>query len=290
MSGDELLSRLLSHRVEASEPLRTSALAYNFCFSGVSARMRVRPGIEVAGLTDIGCHRDNNEDYYAYWESDDDAVFARSGRLAIVADGMGGAEGGQHASRLAVETVRTVYSSSNGNPPQQALVQAFHEANARIQQMAQQDPALHGMGTTLTACAIVGTDLYFAHVGDSRLYLVRDGEALQLTHDHSLVARLIESGMIRPEDAESHPQKHVLTAAIGVTDDVQPNVSAEPLPLHSSDVVMICTDGLWGQVTPAEIARTLSSRGIEDGCKELVLLAKQRGGPDNITLEALRVS
>jgi protein phosphatase len=252
--------------------------------------MKPRPGIEVAGLTDIGCQRDNNEDYYAYWESDDDAVFARAGRLAIVADGMGGAEGGQHASRLAVETVRDVYSAADGNPPQLALMEAFAEANARVQQMAQRNPALHGMGTTLTACAIIHDQLYFAHVGDSRLYLVRAGEARQLTHDHSLVARLVECGTIRAEDAATHPQKHVLTAAIGVTDEVHPDFSPEPVTLRSSDVVLICTDGLWGQVTPYEIVQALSSQAVQEGCRVLVRLAKERGGPDNITLQALRVA
>jgi len=263
--------------------------AYNSNFSE-RVRVKVRPGIEVAGLTDIGCNRENNEDYYAYWESEDDAVFAQAGRLAVVADGMGGAEGGQYASRLAVETVGHVYSNANGNPPQQALMEAFREANARIRQLAEQNPALRGMGTTLTAGAIVADRLYFAHVGDSRLYLVRAGEARQLTHDHSLVARLIESGTIRPEEAETHPQKHVLTAAIGVINEVEPDFPPEPVPLHSSDVVVICTDGLWGQVTPCEIAQALSSQAVRDGCQALVLLAKQRGGPDNITLQALRVS
>src|SRR6266513_1392458 len=125
--------------------------------------MRVRPGIEVVSLTDVGCQRENNEDNFVYWEPDDDADFA-------------------------------------------------------VQEKARQDARLRGMGTTLTAAAIVGSQLCFAHVGDSRLYLFRKGSLRALTRDHSLVARLVESGVIRAQEADSHPQRHVLTAAIGVTD------------------------------------------------------------------------
>jgi PPM family protein phosphatase len=252
--------------------------------------MKVRPGVEVASLTDVGCKRDNNEDYYAYWEPKDDAVFERIGRLAIVADGMGGAEGGQFASRIAVEAVRAVYASVSEEDPRQRLLTAFRKANAEVQQEAQQKPGLRGMGTTLSACAIVGQNLYFAHVGDSRVFLIRAGEAQQLTRDHSLVARLIESRTIRPEDAENHPQKHVLTAAVGVCDDLQPDFSPEPVPLQHSDTLVICTDGLWGQMSSAEIAEIVSARGVHDACKALVQLARERGGPDNITLQVLRVS
>jgi len=119
--------------------------------------MKVRPGVEVAGLTDIGCNRQNNEDNYAYWEPADDAAFQRLGRLAIVADGMGGAEGGQYASRMAVDAVRDAYAASDDEDPQQRLLIAFQGANARIQQEARAKPSLHGMGTTLTACSIVNT-------------------------------------------------------------------------------------------------------------------------------------
>ncbi len=252
--------------------------------------MKARPGIEAAGLTDVGCHRENNEDNYAYWEPQDDAAFQRLGRLAVVADGMGGAEGGQHASRIAVEAVCELYSSSPETDPQQRLLASFHGANSRVQQEAQAKPMLHGMGTTLTACALVGSSLYFAHIGDSRLFLVRNGEARQLSRDHSLVARLIESGTIRPEDAESHPQKHVLTAAIGVVEELEPDIPAAPVDLKPADVLVLCSDGLWGQMTPAEIAKIVSASAPKDACKALVQLAKERGGPDNITVQILRVS
>ena len=252
--------------------------------------MKVRPGAEVAGLTDIGCQRENNEDNYIYWEPDEDAAFLRLGRLAVVADGMGGAEGGQYASRIAVETVREVYSGQSQEDPQQRLTRACRDANARVQQCARENPALQGMGTTLTTCAVVGSHLYFAHVGDSRLLLVRAGESRQLTRDHSLVARLIASGSLRPEDAENHPQRNILTAAIGVMEDVQPDCPPEPVRLEHGDILVLCTDGLWGQISASEIAEVLGSDGVSRGSKKLVELAKHRGGPDNITLQTIRIS
>lgn len=251
--------------------------------------MNVRPGAEAAGLTDIGCHRQNNEDSYAYWEPQDDADFQRLGRLAVVADGMGGAEGGQFASRIAVDAVCEIYAAAGEEAPQQRLLLAFRAANHRVQQEAEIKPLLHGMGTTLTACAIVDGKVHFAHIGDSRLFLVRNGECRQLTHDHSLVARLIESGTIRPDEAENHPQKHVLTAAIGVAEELQPDVPEVPVELKAEDILVLCTDGLWGQVTDLEIGNCVSSATPKDACKALVQLARDRGGPDNITLQVLRI-
>src|SRR6185437_13206385 len=126
--------------------------------------------------------------------------------------------------------------------------------------------------------------------GDSRLFLIRAGKARQLSRDHSLVARLIAAGSLRPEDAESHPQRNVLTAAIGVMDEVQPDCPAEPVSLQSGDTLVLCTDGLWGQVRSSELAVTVGKNPVADGARALVSLAKQRGGPDNITLQVLRIS
>jgi protein phosphatase len=146
------------------------------------------------------------------------------------------------------------------------------------------------MGTTLTAFALVSSRLYYAHVGDSRLYLLRDGGLKPLTRDHSLVARLVENGVVRAEDAESHPQKHVLTAAIGVSDSVQPNAPERPMLIKAGDVLLLCTDGLWGQMNETEIAGLVASKAPDAACRELIELAKKRGGPDNITLQIVRVS
>lgn len=252
--------------------------------------MKIRPGLEIASLSDVGCQRTNNEDSYDYWEPEDNAAFERLGRVAVVADGMGGSEGGQYASRIAVQAVVETYSEAGSEEdPQQRLIRAFSEANARVQQNALENPVLHGMGTTLSAFAVVGNKLYYAHVGDSRLYLLHEGTLRQLTHDHSLVARLVENGVVRPEDAENHPQKHVLIAAVGVSDSIQPDVPLQPLTLDRGDGLLLCSDGLWGQMNDKEIASILSSQPPEAASRALISLAKERGGPDNITAQVARI-
>jgi serine/threonine protein phosphatase PrpC len=251
--------------------------------------MNVKPGVEVAALSDVGCQRENNEDSYLYWEPAGDDEFHRKGRLAVIADGMGGHEGGQEASRLAVETVREVYEQALGNDPQVALVESFDAAHARIQEYAEQHPAFQGMGTTCTALVLRDRQLYFAHVGDSRLYLVRGARILRLTRDHSYVGRLVESGIVRAEDAEKHPQRHILTAALGAGRELAVDSAEEGLHLLDGDDLLLCTDGLWSVVTEEELETAVSGHAPAESCAELVKLARQRGGPDNITLQVLRI-
>jgi len=251
--------------------------------------MNVKPGVEVAGLSDVGCQRENNEDSFLYWEPDSDKEFQRTGRLAVIADGMGGHEGGQEASRLAVETVREVYQRVVVDRPQDALAQAFATAHSRILEFAERHPALQGMGTTCTAFVLRQRKLYFAHVGDSRLYLVRGGDISRLTRDHSYVGRLVESGLVRAEDAEKHPQRHILTAALGAGMEVAVDAE-ESVALEEGDDVLLCTDGLWGVVSEEELLDVVRSHSPAESCAALVKLARQRGGPDNITVQVLRVS
>ncbi len=259
--------------------------------------MKVRSGIEVSSQSDIGCVRTNNEDSFGYWEPEDDQQFLRKGRLAVVADGMGGYEGGQEASRLAVETLVAAYRDFGGDNPQEALVEALHAAHEQIRQYSFAHPELHGMGTTCTAAAIVRVDdegaqydaLYYVHVGDTRLYLIRDGQITRVTRDHSYVGRLVESGMITPEEAEHHPQRNILTAALGTNPDLVMDSPGHPEPLRPEDVLVICSDGLWGLVRDAEILDTVENKSVEQAGRELIELARERGGPDNITVEILRL-
>ena len=251
--------------------------------------MKVRAGIEVSSQSDIGCVRQNNEDSFGYWEPEDDGQFLRKGRLAVVADGMGGYEGGQEASRLAVETLVAVYRGFGGGDPQTALVEALQAAHRQIRQYSFANPELRGMGTTCTAAAIVQNALYYVHVGDSRLYLIRDGQITRVTRDHSYVGRLVESGMISPEEAEHHPQRNILTAALGTNPDLVMDSPAEPEPLRSEDVLLICTDGLWGLVRNSEILDAVENKSAELAGRKLINLARERGGPDNITVQILRL-
>jgi PPM family protein phosphatase len=252
--------------------------------------MKVRPGVEVSGQSDIGCQRENNEDSFGYWEPEEDAQFPRKGRLAIVADGMGGYEGGQEASHLAVETVIALYRDLADDDPQQALIESLQRAHERVRQYGFAHPNLRGMGTTCTAIAVVGSVLYYVHVGDTRLYLIRDGQITQLTRDHSYVGRLVESGVISREEAEKHPQRNILTAALGTSADLIMDAPGRPEPLKSHDILVVCSDGLWGQVHDAEILAAVQDKSPEAAGLELIELARERGGPDNITVQILRLS
>ena len=251
--------------------------------------MQIRPGIDLANLTDTGCEREVNEDYYGYFEPDSDEDFQRKGRLIIVADGMGGHVGGQIASGIAVDTVRDVYLADPSGDPGDALSHAFEQAHRAILDHAREHPELHGMGTTCTAAAIVDGQLYFGHVGDSRLYRIRESKLTQLSEDHSYVARLVREGMIAPEEAATHPERNVLTAALGMESIMSLDFPAEPIPLAPGDILLLCTDGLHGLVTDAEMLSIAATRAPSDACHTLVHLAKNRGGFDNITVQILRV-
>jgi serine/threonine protein phosphatase PrpC len=132
--------------------------------------------------------------------------------------------------------------------------------------------------------------LDYVHVGDSRLYLIRDRQIIRVTRDHSYVGRLVESGMITPEEAEHHPQRNILTAALGTNPDLIMDSPGHPEPLRPEDVLLICSDGLWGQVRDPEILDAVENNSAEKACRDLIELARERGGPDNITVEILRLS
>jgi len=253
------------------------------------ALLKVRPGAEVSCQSDIGCYRENNEDSFGYWEPEDDRQFQRKGRLAIVADGMGGYEGGQEASRLAVESIVASYRDSDGADPQVALTSAIQTAHEQIRQYGLDHPHLRGMGTTCTTIAIVHNSLYYVHVGDTRLYLLRGGQIIQVTRDHSYVGQLVEAGMITRADAEKHPQRNILTAALGTSTDLIMDSPGTPEILQSGDVLVLCSDGLWGQVHDPEILEALAGKSAEEAGSSLIRLARERGGPDNITVEILRL-
>jgi len=251
--------------------------------------MQIRPGLELANLTDVGCHRTENEDYYCYIEPESDVDFQRKGRLAVVADGMGGHVGGKVASTIAVETVRDGYLSHPSADPCEALKTAFESAHASIQEYARQHPELEGMGTTCTAAALLDGHLCYGHVGDSRLYLIRGYTISRLTDDHSRVGRMVKDGLLTPEEAAVHPERNVLIAALGVESPMA-DFSETPMPLQPGDSLLICTDGLHGLVTDEEMLATAATQTPADACKELVRMAKERGGFDNITLQILKIT
>lgn len=251
--------------------------------------MIVRPGIELANLTDPGCVRERNEDYYCYFEPDEDEAFQARGRLLVVADGMGGHEGGEIASGLAVDMVRNTWANESGEP-RGLLLKALQNAQSAIQDYAREHPEFAGMGTTCTAVALIGDALYYAHVGDTRLYLIRSGAIQRLTHDHSLVQRLIDTGTLTEEEAAGHPNRNVLLSALGMKGEVSVDLAEAGVPLEPGDTLLVCTDGLHGQVTDAELLDAATRHEPRDACRELVQLAKDRGGPDNITVQIVRLA
>ncbi|HYI81172.1 MAG TPA: Stp1/IreP family PP2C-type Ser/Thr phosphatase [Thermoleophilaceae bacterium] len=231
--------------------------------------------VEQAGLTDVGRQREANEDNLVLASP----VFA-------VADGMGGARAGEVASRIAAETFRDPRDPSR--TPEQQLVRVVQEANRRIYELALRDQSRRGMGTTLTATLVDGDAVSVGHVGDSRAYRLRAGELVQLTQDHSLVAELERSGQLTPEAAEHHPQRSIITRALGPEPEVE--VDTHTHPARPGDVYVLCSDGLTGMISDSELATLLrAAPSLESAAEALVRAANQSGGRDNITVVLFRL-
>lgn len=230
------------------------------------------------GVTDPGCVRGNNEDYF---------LLAPAAGLYLVADGMGGAQAGEYASHLAAETVRELIQEAPHPASADDLLDAFAEANRRVAREADTDPEREGMGTTLVAAVENDGDLYIASVGDSRAYLFEDGELKPITDDQTWVNEVGRRLGLDEETLRIHPMRHVLTMAIGVSAQLRVhNYSLQPKP---GALVLLCSDGLHGVAPDAEIAKVLTANGsLETMGNELVALAKARGGPDNITAVLLK--
>jgi PPM family protein phosphatase len=234
--------------------------------------------------TDKGCVREANEDSGRFVRPNDPKLLAAKGALMIVADGMGGHSAGEVASQMAVETVSRLYYEAPGDDPQGALVAAVAEANRRIHAAAAADEAKHGMGTTCTALALRGGAAFGAHVGDSRLYLLRGGGAYQLSEDHSHVMEMVRQGLLTKEEARTHEDKNVILRALGTAPEVEVSAVA-PVEARAGDFFLVCSDGLHDLVLDDEIARVVASAGDEHAaCERLIALAKERGGHDNITV------
>jgi protein phosphatase len=235
--------------------------------------------IEVAAQTDIGCRRKNNEDSVAYDSSL--GIYA-------VSDGMGGSEGGEIASGLAVEQVmaafRLLRSSAAGVAISVAdsLYHAVGSANAAVYARSQAEPALRGMGATLVAMAVEGSSAVIANVGDSRAYLLRHGEATQITLDHSLVAEQVRAGMLTPEQAALSPMQSTITRAIGIAPSVEADLFAAEL--GPGDRILLASDGLIRYVPDGELAVLAAPpQPLAAACAGLIELTRARGGADNIT-------
>jgi protein phosphatase len=234
-------------------------------------------------LSDVGCVRELNEDSAAYVQPYDEAVLAGKGMLFVVADGMGGHSAGEVASNMAVEVIRRVYYEED-REAQAALKKAVEKANREIFEAAARDETMKGMGTTCTALVLQNGRAISAHVGDSRMYLVRDGQIYLLTEDHSAVMEMVKHGIISAEEARHHPDKNVILRALGSHAEVEVSTWQEPLPVREGDRFVLCSDGLYDLVEDEEIRQAVSAAEPRAACESLVALAKQRGGHDNITV------
>jgi serine/threonine protein phosphatase PrpC len=231
--------------------------------------------VEQVGRTDVGRQRSVNED---------SLVLAPP--FFAVADGMGGARAGEVASAMAADAFEGEQDS--GEPPEAQLSRILREANRRIYDRAVTDDSHRGMGTTVTAAKVTGDEVSLGHVGDSRAYRLRDGELEQVTRDHSLVAELERSGQITPEAAEHHPQRSIITRALGPEPDVE--VDTYTLAGRAGDLFLICSDGLTSMISDDELAAILRSTvSLDDAADSLVRAANQSGGKDNITVVMFRL-
>jgi PPM family protein phosphatase len=228
-----------------------------------------------AAATDVGRMRKNNEDSYLSTQP-----------VAAVADGMGGHSAGEVASAIAIEELAALGSRGpweNETAATDDLKQAILRANRRIREMAAGDRKLNGMGTTLVALLEDGDMVHVANVGDSRGYLLRQGELSQVTVDHSLVQELVDDGRLSPEDAERHPQRSVITRALGIDPEVEFDLFTYKLQV--GDRLLLCSDGLSDVVEPAQIRNVLLRvRNSQQAARKLVTVANEQGGPDNITV------
>ena len=235
--------------------------------------------IKTFSITDIGKKRKMNQDYVYTSEM----PVGPLPNLFLVADGMGGHKAGDYASKCAIETIVKTVENSACNEPVPVLEKAIRYANDVIRERAASDEALYGMGTTVVAATIDGDTLCVANVGDSRLYIVGGREIRQITRDHSLVEEMVRMGGLKREQARSHPDKNIITRAVGAEDDIE--MDFFQVQLHRGDIVLMCSDGLTNMIEDEEIRMILhGQRDLVEKAESLVAAANNNGGKDNIAV------
>jgi protein phosphatase len=250
--------------------------------------MNADAGLDIGHRTDIGRRRERNEDCLGIYRPERDDELDRRGTLLVVADGMGGYAAGEVASRTAVETVVNAYYGDLTSDVEESLTRAVKQANDAVLEEASRSAERAGMGSTIAIAAIRAGQLAAANAGDSRVYLMRNGELTQISRDHSWVAELLAVGKITPEEARRHPMRNVVTRSLGG----RPGVEVEVYPrtsLQPGDIVLLCSDGLWGMVDSEQIQRIVQARSAQAAADALVAAANEAGGVDNITAIVCRV-
>lgn len=234
--------------------------------------------LKAFSITDIGRRRKLNQDYIYTSQQ----PIGNLPNVFIVADGMGGHNAGDYASKYTIETIVEEISGSQEKLPARILGKAIEVANERIRCRANEDKNLSGMGTTVVAATCIGSTMEVANVGDSRLYVVNSG-IRQITRDHSLVEEMVRMGGINRSEARNHPDKNIITRAVGASDTV--NVDFFSVELEKGDIVLMCSDGLTNMLEDQEIQKIMNShQSIRDKAQELVKAANNNGGKDNIAV------
>jgi len=236
------------------------------------------------GKTDIGLVRDNNEDSLLVHND----ALGRLPNLYIVADGMGGHQAGEVASASAIEHFCEALqlNAQSDSPVELLLADAARYANEKVYDLSLAEESRRGMGTTLSACCYDNENLYFAHIGDSRIYMLSDGQLAQLTADHTYVEEMMRQGLMTEEELQSSPNRHMLTRALGTDFDVL--VDTGHVPFRNEDTVLLCSDGLTNMLDDEELAAVLCGADkIENKAEQLIAQALQNGGVDNVTVVLL---
>jgi len=246
------------------------------------------PTLEVAGCSERGSVRQRNEDFFAYYLPQDPDRRAQDGALFVIADGVGGGTAGNAASAEATNVLlQEYYFSRRQRSPRRRLAMAFDRVAAHLFSLAADNPAFAGMQTTLTALLLRGEGWWCAHVGDSKLFLLRDGQIRQLTRDHSLVQEMVRWSILRRQDIPRHPARHILTRSLGPEPFVRPDTAGGRW--LAGDTFLLCTDGLVEHVAVEELATWVQIEGVAGAVRRAVDVANLRGGTDNLTLLVVRV-
>jgi serine/threonine protein phosphatase PrpC len=244
--------------------------------------------LEHVALSDLGLRRSNNQDSYTVFLASTQEVFERRGHLFMVADGMGAHAAGELASKIATDMVPLTYHKFREKAPPEALVEAILDANAQIHNRGEASPDFKGMGTTATVLVLLPQGALLAHVGDSRVYRLRGARLEQLTFDHSLVWELKAASQEFEEQYANYISKNIITRSLGPNVTVAVDLEG-PHGIEPGDIFLLCSDGLSGQVSDAEIGAVLMSLPLSQAVQTLIHLANLRGGPDNITIVAVKV-
>ena len=246
------------------------------------------PASEYACLSDKGLHRSVNQDSFGVFPEKYFPSLCPKGQLFLVADGMGGHIAGRKASEMAINIVQESYFADADEDIPKSLIKAYKSANSQIFQESSDSVLDQKMGTTCTALVLSEDRGYIAHVGDSRIYHISKKKIEQLTNDHTEIAEMVRQDILTRDEADTHPERSVLSRALGIESDVEIDIR-EDIPLQSHEYFVLCTDGL-AKVSPEEIRRIVLSNPPEESCKLLVELANQRGGSDNVTVQVVRIN